>query len=172
MYAQDHVYLGRIVKKHSFKGEVVVKCEPEFAYFLNELESVWLSIDNRLIPFFIEKVLPTGKNFFRIKFEGTDSELEADKIIGKEVYIPRDWLPETDDETIFKHELIGFQVQDKKHGSLGNIIYVNDQSPQILLEIEAPEKTIMIPFVEAFIKDIDKQRKTIYVELPKGLVDL
>lgn len=173
MRLQDGFIIGKIVRKHSYKGEVVFRIETDFMEIFSEMESVWLEQNQQLVPFFIEKMSYFKDNLFRVQLEDIDSEAKANALIGKSIYADNSLLPKSDGESgFYKHEIIGFTVTDVQHGLVGTVAFVNDLTPQTLLEIDNGNKTILIPVNEAFILDIDLSKKLITVQTPEGLLDL
>jgi 16S rRNA processing protein RimM len=55
---------------------------------------------------------------------------------------------------------------------VGEVKSVNDNSPQALFEIDNNGKEILIPINDEFIKNINRETKTISVLTPPGLIDL
>jgi len=172
MRVEDCFYFGKIVRKHSYKGEVVINLEPDFSEIITELESVWLLTNNQLVPFFIEKLTFYKNYMYRIQFEGLYSEAEADKILGSLVYLSNAYLPKSDGDDFYTHEILGFTVVDVTFGTVGKVMFVNDRTPQTLLEVDNGTKMVFIPAHEDFIRKIDKKKRIITVETPEGLLDL
>ena len=107
MQKEDCFYLGKIVKKHSFKGEVVIKLDTDEPDLYENLESVFVDLGNNLVPFFIEKSTLSKGTMFRVKFEDVDTEADAEAILRSEVYLPLDLLPKLSGDKFYYHEVIG-----------------------------------------------------------------
>ena len=172
MQKEDCFYLGKIVSKHSFKGEVLVKLETDEPGIYENMESVFVSIGNNLVPFFIEKCYLHKSNLLRIRFEEISSEADADRIIGSHLYLPLKFLPKLSGNKFYYHEIIGFTVMDNQHGDIGVITGVNDVVSQALFEVEKDDKQLLIPVTDNIIDKVDRANKTLYVTTPEGLVDL
>ncbi|MDD4820850.1 MAG: ribosome maturation factor RimM [Flavobacteriales bacterium] len=168
---QDCFYIGKIVKKYGFKGEVVLKLDTDVPEAYQEMESLFLDLSGTMVPFFIQKSLFQGQ-FMRLKFEGVDTEEEADKIIKKEAYLPMDCLPELEDGQFYYHEIEGYKVIDSVKGDIGTLITVNDNAAQPLFEIDYRGTEIYIPVVDDFIEKVDKEQHILYVKTPEGLLDI
>ncbi len=171
MFLKDHFYLGKIVKKHSFKGEVIAQIEADFIEIISTLESVWIEESNQLIPFFIDKISQKKPLLFRFHLEDVNTEHEAKKLIGKSLYIPKSELPEYENYFSLK-ELQGFIVVDNIYGNIGAITYIDDNTTQVILEVKYGEKKILIPYHNDFIVKIDAKNQELHLSLPEGLLDL
>ncbi len=172
MNKEDCFYLGKIVGKFSFKGEVLVKLDTDDPESFLEMESVFIDMNKNLIPFFIEKSSLQKSNLLRLKFEEITSEEDADRILKKELYLPLSFLPELQDDQFYFHEVIGFKVTDKLFGDVGILKGVNDSTPQALFEIERDGKEILVPVNDDFIDKLDKPNKTINLDVPEGLIEM
>jgi 16S rRNA processing protein RimM len=171
MRKEECFYLGRIVKKHSFKGEVVVKLDTDEPELYGNMESVFVDLGNNLVPFFIEKSSLSKGTMLRLKFDDVNSEDEADAIMKSGIYLPLDLLPKLEGNKFYFHEVIGYRAIDINYGEVGIIADINDTSAQPLFEIKRGEKEIFIPLIDAFIKKVDRKNKEIQVETPEGLID-
>ena len=172
MRREDCFYLGKIVRKHSFKGEVVVKLDTDEPELYKNLESVFVALGNNLVPFFIEESLLQKGNQLRVAFEDVVDEEDADALLGSELYLPLEFLPKLQGDKFYFHEIIDFQISDVNYGRIGVITGVNDSSAQPLFEIDANGKEVLIPMADYFIKKIDREKSEIIVETPEGLIDL
>jgi 16S rRNA processing protein RimM len=172
MTKEECFYLGRIVSKFSFKGEVLIKLDTDEPESYLEMESVFVEYDNNLVPFFIERSSLQKSNLLRVKFEEVDSEEDAEDLMKCDLYLPLNLLPELDEDQFYFHEIIGFTVEDEIYGTVGTLTGVNDTTTQALFEIEKDGKQILIPMNDQFLVKVDKKNKTIYVKTPEGLIDL
>lgn len=172
MHKKDCFYLGKIVKKHSFKGEVVIKLDTDEPELYRNMESVFVELGNNLVPFFIEKSSLSKGTMLRVQFEDVYTEQDADYILKAAIYLPLDLLPKLDGNKFYFHEVIGFKVIDVNHGEVGVLVHVNDNAAQPLFEIEQGDKEIFIPMIDDFIKKIDRKNKEVHVKTPEGLIDL
>jgi len=172
MEKKDCFYLGKIVKKYSYKGELLAKLDTDEPELYENLESVLIELRGNLVPFFIEASQFHKSELLRIKFEDVSNEQDADTLIKCGLYLPLEFLPKLDDDKFYYHEIIGFQVEDKVHGNIGIIKSINDSTAQSLFEIDKDGTEILIPMNDEFITKIDKPNQTIFIETPEGLVDL
>lgn len=172
MQKEDCFYVGRIVSKFSFKGEVLVKLDSDDPQIYENMESVFVEFNKNLIPFFIERCKLHKKNTLRIKFEDVECEEDADEIIKSALYLPLTLLPKLQENQFYYHEIIGFKVVDLNKGEIGTIKSVNDSTSQALFEIDFNGKQILIPINDEFIDQVNKIEKVIKVNTPEGLIDL
>ncbi|MCB0371866.1 MAG: 16S rRNA processing protein RimM [Muricauda sp.] len=172
MRKEDCFYLGKVVSKYSFKGEVLVKLDTDEPDIYENMESVFVSLGNNLVPFFIDRCRLHKSNLLRIDFEEVKDEPTADKIIGAELYLPLAMLPPLSGNKFYFHEVIGFSLMDEVHGNIGIIKSINDSASQDLFEVEKDDKQLLIPINDDIITKVDRKNRTIHVKTPEGLVDL
>ncbi|WP_431162904.1 ribosome maturation factor RimM [Flagellimonas beolgyonensis] len=172
MRKEDCFYLGKVVSKYSFKGEVLVKLDTDEPEIYENMESVFVSLGNNLVPFFIDRCRLHKSNLLRIDFEEVKDEPTADKIIGAELYLPLSMLPPLSGNKFYFHEVIGFTLMDEVYGNIGTIKSINDSASQDLFEVEKEGKELLIPINDEIITKVDRKNRTIHVKTPEGLVDL
>ncbi|WP_268224894.1 ribosome maturation factor RimM [Sinomicrobium oceani] len=172
MKKEDCFYLGKIVKKYSFKGEVLVKLDTDEPDLYENLESVFIAIGHDLVPFFIEESSLHKSDLLRLRLEDVSTEEEADALMKAELYLPLTALPRLSGNKFYFHEIVGFTVKDVDFGVVGVVKGVNDTTAQALFQIDREGKEVLIPMNDEFIEKVDRDTKTILVRTPAGLIDL
>ncbi|MEP2237589.1 MAG: ribosome maturation factor RimM [Maribacter sp.] len=172
MRKEDCFYLGNIVSKYSFKGEVLVKLDTDDPEIYENMESVFVSLGNNLVPFFIKRCRLHKSNLLRIDFEEVKSESDADRIMKSGLYLPLTMLPKLSGNKFYYHEIVGFSMIDSVHGDIGIVQSVNDTTAQALFEVEKDGVQLLIPVSDDIITKVDRENKSILVTTPDGLVDL
>ena len=173
MRKEECFYLGKIAKKFSFKGEVLLFLDTDEPEIYENLESVFVELhDDNLIPFFIENGQLHKNHFLRVRFEDVATEEDADELIGAAVYLPLSMLPKLEGNQFYYHEIKNFEVIDAKHGHIGTVNYVNDNGTQPLFVIQNNDKEVLIPIIDDFIVKIDRSNKQLHLNTPEGLVDI
>lgn len=173
MKTEDCFYLGYVTKTFGFKGEVVVYLDTDDPESYKSLESVFILMEGKLIPFFIEKIqLRVNSNDAIVQFQHVDSEQKALQITGQEVYLPLSMLPPLKGNRFYFHEVLGFRVIDQQKGDLGLIDQVLDYPGNPVFQIQASGKEILIPARDEFIVQLDREKRILYLQAPEGLIDL
>lgn len=172
MRKEDCFYLGKIAKKFSFKGEVLIYLDTDEPELYEDMESIFVEFNKNLVPFFIENSSLHKNDFLRVKFEDVDSEADADEIINCEVYLPISMLPKLEGNKFYYHEVIGFEIEDQRLGVFGKIVSINDTSAQPLFEVINGNVEILVPMIDQFLVKIDRDHKKVIMNLPEGLVEM
>jgi len=172
MQKKDCFFVGKIVKKYSFKGELLVKLDTDDPKQFLEMESVFVEKHKNLIPFFIESLSLHKSALLRVKFEEVNTEADANSLLGTELYLPLHLLPKLSGKQSYYHEIIGYNVIDAHFGPLGTITGVNDHTSQHLFEIDCKGKEVLIPINDNIIQKVDRKNKTLFLEAPEGLIEL
>ena len=82
MQKEDCFYLGKIVRKYSFKGELLVKLDTDEPALYENLDAVFIQVKNSLIPFFIESSQLHKSDLLRLNLEEVTNEEDADAYAG------------------------------------------------------------------------------------------
>ena len=169
MKKEECFFLGIISKKHGYKGDINIKLDVNSSEKYKELDYLFIDLNGNLVPFFISSLRFKNNNFALVKFEDINDEDSANSLIGKSTYLPLNLL-EKDERPL--QALNHFQVIDKNHGELGQVIAIQENNLQDLMVIDFKGTELLIPFVENYIESIDNKKKEIHLHTPEGLIDL
>ena len=168
----DECYqLGHVIKTHGLKGEVNIFLDVDDPSEYHELGSVFVEINQKLVPFFIESIQLKG-NKALVKFEDVATLEQAEELQSKRIYVPLADLPDLEEHQFYYHEIVGYRVKETSRGLLGTVKNVYTSSGQDLVAVEYQGKEILIPVADEIIKKVDKDQKTLDVTLPGGLLEL
>jgi 16S rRNA processing protein RimM len=156
--ARDPVQLlevGRIVKPHGLRGEVVVTLVSN----RSERHAVGSVLVGDQGDLRVESARPFGANWL-MTFAGVTSRQQAEALRATVLRAP----PLVDDDAWWVHELIGSEVVTAAGVRLGTVRAVVDNPVSDLLELDGGE-LVPLRFV------VERGAGRIVVELPEGLVD-
>ena len=164
--------LGKIVRTFGSKGEVVFQVDAELLSRIKKLESVYLNINENLVPFFIEHLQSRPKGQAMVKFMDVDSTEDASLLAGCGIFVPIALLPKQKGSQLYSIEIEGYTVIDATRGETGTVRTVLEMPQQSLLAIDFNGKEILIPVVDEIVKSIDRKKKVIHIDAPEGLIEL
>ena len=169
MIRKEDVYrIGKLGKTHGVRGEISFLFDDD-VFDRVDADYLILSIDDILVPFFIEEYRFKTDSNALMKFEGIDTQERARELTGCEVYFPHE-LADSDEDTISWAAIVGFDITDADSSrTIGRIAAVDDSTINILFELEDGR---LIPASEDLITAIDQQTRTITMRLPDGLLNL
>ncbi|MBS4012241.1 MAG: 16S rRNA processing protein RimM [Bacteroidetes bacterium] len=165
--------LGYVSKLFGYKGDVIFFIDADEPENYLEMESVFVKKNNKLIPFFIDRIQKHSKqNNLIVKFQDINSAEQAELLVGSELYLPLSFLPKLTGNKFYFHEVIGFKVSDKDKGIIGEIKDIIDVGSTPIFQVFAGHKEILLPIHDNFLVSVDKDSKTIFYKAPEGLIDM
>ncbi len=176
MNLDECYYLGYTSKVHGKQGELTIKLEVDFLEECKRLESVLIQMnkmDTSLIPFFISKSHFQNNGTLRVKLDDINEIADAKPLVGKSVYIPNHFLPKLEGNDFYHHEVIDFKIIDTNYGEVGQLNQILNYPKQAIFEVvNSDNKEILIPIADDIIVNVNREKKTIEVNSPDGLIDL
>jgi 16S rRNA processing protein RimM len=169
---KDKFYkVGFIKRAHGLKGEVTVVPDQTLPIVWDTLETIMVEQRGKLVPYFIENISMRPDKFF-MKFEDVNSPEDTEVLKGCPLFLPQETRAELPDDDFYNDEVIGFEVEDEKHGVLGKVKEIEQAGPTRFLLVDYDNKEVMIPVQEPLLVKIDRESKKIRVNLPEGLLEL
>jgi 16S rRNA processing protein RimM len=172
----DVFYLGKITKKHGLNGSFKVFLDVDDPFSYHHLPHAFLQTESGYIPYFFEQFDVQSDGRVIAKFEDIDSQ-GLEMLLGSELYLPLEALPKLEGNAFYYHEVLGWDVWVIENGGkavpVGSVGSVQDNSGQDLLHVTSPiGEEILIPLVDSFIDEVDRNKKRLIFHLPEGLIDL
>lgn len=166
---ENRVCVAQIGAAHGLKGEVRLWSfteDPLAVGTYGPLES-----EDGARQFEIEALRP-AKDHFVAKFSGVNDRAAAEILRNVELYVPRERLPATDDGTFYHADLIGLSAVTRSGEALGEVIAVHGFGAGDILEVRlADGATLMLPFTEQVVPEIDIAAGRILVDPPEDAVE-
>lgn len=166
--------IGKFQKTHALKGELNALLDIDPVFF-EDGNPLIVNIDGIYVPFYLKSYRTKGAVSYLLTLEGIDSETEAKKFVNATIYAAKEDLLDyyEEDDLEFADDLEGYKVIDSNHGEIGEILYVEDSTDNVLLVVRSKEgKDIYIPYNDNFVSNINDDDKTVYVNLPDELLSL
>ena len=114
------------------------------------------------------------KNMLLVRFAEVADRNEAERLNGTELFVDRSVLPEAlDDGEFYLEDLVGLEARTLAGELIGRVVAVHNFGAGDILEL-APDKgqTVMIPFTEAAVPELDPASGVVTVDpVAAGLVD-
>ena len=173
MEKKDCYYLGKITRTNGNKGGVSIFLDVDDPQEYRELDAVFVEIKGQLIPYFIEEIkLHTSKNTALVYFEDVADVDSAASLTNYNLYLPLSNLPVLEGNKFYFHEIIDFLLIDESFGEIGKIKEILEYPNQALFQTFYKEKEVLVPVNDLFIKNVDRKKKEILLNLPEGLLDV
>jgi 16S rRNA processing protein RimM len=168
---EKYFQLGRVIKIHGYRGELVILLDTDSPEGYANLKSVFLNIDDSLVPYWINTIRINDKLAI-VSFDDISSRDDAIRMLKKEVYLPLEDLQTLEGDDFYFHEIIGYRVHDKHHGDIGIVEDVLERPEQELLRIMKGKKEVLIPLTDDMIRKVDRKQQVLHIITPEGLIDL
>ena len=175
---KNTVKLGKVKKAYGIKGELLIVLLTQKAQWIYDLPQIALqhsgfmslnTSQSSLTFFDIEKV-HQHKTGYVIKLCHLNNRTDAEYWQGAFIYVPQHFFTSQPGEKIYLMELKNFIVVNRGQ-EIGPIVGFASNGPQDLLQVKKDGQTYPIPFVKAFLKQIDWQAQQVDMDLPEGLFD-
>ncbi len=169
---EELIKIGQFNKPHGVRGELSFTFTDD-VFDRGESPYIVCCIDNIYVPFFIEEYrFKTGSTAL-IKLADVESDEAARDFTNLEVFYPKAYYVEDDEEATPDDYFIGFTINDITYGTLGEVTAIDDSTINVLFVVTTPdERELLIPIQEAFVRAIDEEGRIIHMDLPEGLLDM
>lgn len=159
--------IGTIVATHGLKGAVKVRPIHGAADQLFTVGSEMCVVfpSGRRQKLTIQTCYAKGSTWI-VKFAEIEHIDVAERYIGLQLAVHRDWKPKLEEGEFLLSELLGMAVVTEEGELVGEVLEIMENPAHDLLVTERG----LIPMRREFIKKVDTEKRQIVVSLPKGLL--
>jgi|MTBAKSStandDraft_1061840.scaffolds.fasta_scaffold21722_4 16S rRNA processing protein RimM len=163
--------IGRILKPHGVRGAFKVLIETDFPERFSRDESIIIEHQGEHKHFTLEEVKYLNNGMVVLKAEGIDSPEEAVRYKNAGIVVTEEELTSLEEGMYYYHDLIGCRlVQSGEEIGVVTDVFFNGGTDIYVAET-GDGRTVMIPAVTAFVKNVDIGKKEIRVELIEGMIE-
>jgi 16S rRNA processing protein RimM len=167
------VTVGRIIRPHGRRGEVVVESETDFPTdrFVPGARLFWMRPSAGVLPAEIRSSRPYDARWV-VGLEGIGTIDEAEQVRGLELRIPAAELRPLGTGTYYVHDLVGCRVETTAGTPVGDVREVQFGSGAPLLVVEGTDGEVLVPMTAHICLTIDVMGRVVVIEPPPGLLEL
>lgn len=160
----DYIYIGKIVNTHGIKGELRIISDMEYKdCIFVQGNHLYIGKNKRQETIVTYR---THKTYDMVTFEGLRDINDVLIYKGESVYIKRD---EILFPGVLKQDLIGMDVIAGKYR--GKVVSILKSKAHDILVVEEDNHRYLVPYIDAFLENIDVKNHSILVKDMKGLFD-
>lgn len=153
------VSIGVIARAHGIKGALKLHFWHEESHVLDAGLEIRVGKAQKRVARYASGVL---------ELEGLTDRNISEKLQGQEVFVRRDDFPD-DDDAVYLVDLVGAPVVHDNGTALGVVEGVSDNGAQPLLMVKQRGREVLVPFVDAIVKEATHER--VVLTPPPGLFD-
>lgn len=111
----------------------------------------------------------TYKGFGYVQFDEIHTLEEAEKLKNRTLYLPKEELTELEEGEYYYHELQGCHVFNQHGEDTGVVSEILETGANLVLRVQEGSHMYLLPFVDAFVREVDPEEKKIIMEEQDGL---
>jgi len=152
---QRLVLLGRFGAPHGVRGEIRLQ---SFTADPGAIAGYGPLLDESgTRSFNLVGARPQGKDMFVVRIEGVGDRDAAQKLTGVALFLPREKLPEPDENEFYLADLVGLRAETEEGAPLGQVIALRNFGAGDILEVRPPTggESVYYPFTKAVVPIVD-----------------
>ena len=175
---KDWLVIGIITSSHGVAGKLNIKSLSDFKERFTKPGKRWIQKnEEEPIPYnLISGFQKPGKDSFIIALEGIKDRNEADNLKRYKLLVKNNDIPKLKDNEFHLNQLIDLEVKlniENELKVIGKVVdLLTENNNLIVIRLNNNNKNTLIPFVKEIVTTIDKNKKYLIIDPPKGLLDL
>jgi 16S rRNA processing protein RimM len=173
---EDLVIVGRVRRPHGVRGEVLIDVltdEPDAVYasgrrvFGGDIDG---PVEDDAPTLTVVETRPF-KDGLLVRFDEIAGRTEAELWNGRLLLVPEGELSPLEEGEVYQHELKGMTVELSSGEVVGTVADVFEVPQGLLLDVARERGTVLVPFSDAIVLDVDRHRRVVRIDPPAGLLE-
>jgi 16S rRNA processing protein RimM len=166
---KDLFPIGRVVKTHGVRGKVKVEYFGEDLHRFSLYREIFIEGEKgRPEPYEIVEAIPQPPRLI-LRLKGIEKIEEAEPLIGKEILIKKEALPELEEGEYYWMDILGMEVETEEGKRIGKVKEIFPTGANDVYVVEGKRGEIFLPATEEVIQSIDLKRGVVKVIRMEGL---
>ena len=166
---RDFFSIGKVVKPHGVKGKMKVEYYGEdLNRFVLYREVFFKDPRGRPQGYEILESIPQPPRLI-LKLKGIEKPEEVQSMVGKEILIKKEALPELEEGDYYWYEILGMLVETDRGKKIGRVKDILPTGANDVYIIEGKSREIFLPATKEVIQEIDLGTKRMKVVWMEGL---
>jgi 16S rRNA processing protein RimM len=161
--------IGRVVKPHGIKGKMKVEYFGKGSRHFSLYREVFIMGEKgRPESYEILEAIPQPPRLI-LQLKGIEKIEEAEPLIGKEILIKKEVLPELGEKEYYWVDILGMKVETEEGKRIGKVKEIFTTGANDVYVVEGKRGEILLPAIEEVIQNIDLKRGVMKVVRMEGL---
>lgn len=161
--------VGRIVKPHGLKGEVLVRVLSDNPQRFDPGSELLVGRDPGSSRTMKVESSRTNQARMLVQLAGCFCLEEAETLREQLIFVPAGALGKLEEDEFYFHELMGLAVHHKDGTVLGEITDVLDRLAQDLWVIRTSTGEVLFPAAKPLVVSVDTKNRVVVIDPPEGL---
>jgi 16S rRNA processing protein RimM len=156
------VIMGRIVAPYGIYGWLKIQPDTEMLDGLLDYPDWWLGREGQWQKYEVETAR-VHSNTLLVKLKGVADRDAAFALKGRQVAVPREQLPEPEENAYYWSDLIGLQVKNLQDFDLGKVAELFETGANDVMVVKG-ERERLLPFIAQVVLDVNLDAGTMLVD--------
>lgn len=165
---ESYVVVGRVRKAFGIKGQLSIDWFDGACPVDIKKENIYFKRENGLVGFSVTKDHIHG-NYNVLNIKDVSSRAEAEQFRGLDIFVEALKLPALNDDEYYTYELLEMRVETLDGRYLGRIDNIFSTGSNDVYVVKNGEKELLLPATHEVIKEVDKQKGLMKVDMIEGL---
>jgi 16S rRNA processing protein RimM len=166
---KDFVPIGRVIRPHGVRGRIKLEYFGEDACRFPPAREIFIEVKTGSLQTY--EILGTTPQPPRLilHLKGIERREEVEPLVGKEVFIKREVLPDLGEGEYYWMDLLGMSVETQEGKRIGRVKEIFSTGANDVYVVEGKRGEIFLPATGEVIQDIDPEKGVMKVNRKEGL---